>query len=407
MALPRLALRNLLRNRRRTLAALAIVAVGTVSMILAGGFIQWVFWALREGTIERQSGHIRVERPGYYRSGTANPFAYLLPEHSPVWKALAAVPGVKLVTPRLSVAGLISHGETTIPFVGDGVAPDKELFLSKALGFVDGHNLSSSTAKEVILGHGLARNLGVHVGDTVALLTRTSGDSMNAMEATVAGIFYSASQAYDNVALRLPIGQAQELLRVHGAHGWLVVLNNTEQTNHFLAQFRSRFPESESHLEFIPWYAHADFYNQTVALFSRQMNVLRSIIGLIIVLSISNMLVMNVMERVGEIGTLLAIGFRRKSILQMFVTEGVLLGLAGGFVGLVVGYGLAELISSIGIPMPPPPQMSKGFTAEIRVTEALLLSAFLISFTTTMLAGLYPAWKASRQQIVDALRHNI
>ena len=74
---------------------------------------------------------------------------------------------------------------------------------------------------------------------------------------------------------------------------------------------------------------------------------------------------------------------------------------------LLSGYGLAELISAIGIPMPPPPGMEEGYTGEIRVTISVLMNAFLIAFVTTLLAGLYPAWKASRLPIVDALRHNI
>jgi putative ABC transport system permease protein len=402
-----IAARNLTRNRRRSLTALIIVAVGVILIVLADGFIQWVFWAMREGTIQFQSGHIEVVRPGYYSKGPADPFAYLLPQHSPVWNTLESTPGVKLVTPRLTLTGLISHGETTVGFLADGVVPAKEAELSKALTIIKGHNLTGPAAKEVILGQGLARNLAVRPGDKVALLTTASGGSMNGIEAKVAGIFTSSSQAYDNSALRLPIQQAQSLLRVQGAHAWLVLLKETEQTDHFLAEFRSRFPQNANKLEFVPWYAHADFYNKTVALFSKQMNVLRLIIGLIIVLSISNMLIMNVMERTGEIGTLLAIGFKRKRILQIFATEGLLLGLAGGTAGIAIGYGLAEIISAIGIPMPPPPGMEQGYTGEIRITGTLLLNAFLIAFVTTLLAGLYPAWKASRQQIVDALRHNI
>lgn len=402
-----IALRNLTRNRRRTLTALFIVAVGVISMVLAEGFIQWIFWAMREGTIQFQSGHIQVVRPNYFSKGVANPLAYLLPEGSTVEKALESTPGVKLVAPRLKVTGLISHGETTVAFLAEGVVPAKESELSKGLNIVSGNNLSGPNAHEVILGSGLARNLGVGPGDTVALLATASGGSINAIEAKVAGIFTSTNQAYDNSALRLPISQAQSLLRVRGAHAWLVLLDETEQTDHFLDQFRARFPENRNHLEFVPWYAHADFYNKTVALFSQQINVLRLIIGLIIVLSISNMLIMNVMERTGEVGTLLAIGLKRKKILQMFATEGVLLGLTGGLLGIIIGYALAELISSIGIPMPPPPGMEEGYTGEIRVTAGLLISAFLIASITTLLAGLYPAWKASRQQIVNALRHNI
>lgn len=401
------ALRNLTRNRRRTLTALFIVGVGVISMVLAEGFIQWIFWAMREGTIKFQSGHIQVVRPDYFSKGAANPLAYLLPEGSAIVKQLESTAGVKLVAPRLKATGLISHGETTVSFLAEGVVPEKEAELSEALHIINGNNLSSPNAGEVILGRGLARNLGVKPGDTVALLATASGGGINAIEVRVAGIFNSTNQAYDNSALRLPIAQAQSLLRVQGAHAWLVLLEETERTDHFLDQFRSRYPQNTSRLEFVPWYAHADFYNKTVALFSQQINVLRLIIGLIIVLSISNMLIMNVMERTGEVGTLLAIGLKRRKILQMFASEGILLGLVGGLAGVVMGYALAELISSIGIPMPPPPGMERGFTGEIRVTASLLIGAFLIASITTLLAGLYPAWKASRQQIVNALRHNI
>ena len=119
------------------------------------------------------------------------------------------------------------------------------------------------------------------------------------------------------------------------------------------------------------------------------------------------MLVMNVLERTGEIGTLLAIGFKRRSVLRQFAIEGLLLGLAGGIIGVGVGYALAEAISAIGIPMPPPPGMEEGYTGKIQATLAVLSKAFLLALVTTALAGLYPAWKASRLNIIDALRRNI
>ncbi|SCX39319.1 FtsX-like permease family protein [Nitrosospira sp. Nsp1] len=404
-----IAARNLARNRRRALVALLTVAVAATSLILADGFIQWVFWGMREATIQSQLGHIQVMRPGYLSAGAADPYAYLLPENLPQRGEIESTPGVKLVAPRLSVTGLISHGETTVAFVADGVDPQKqkEAELSKALRIAEGRNLAAASAKEVVLGRGLARNLDVHPGATVALLATTPGGGVNAVEVEVAGIFVSTNQAYDDSALHLPINLAQSLLRVNGAHVWLVLLDDTERTDDYLAQFRTRFPAPENKLEFVPWYQQADFYNKTVALFSQQMNVLRLIIGCIIVLSISNMLVMNVLERTGEIGTLLAIGFKRTKILYLFAIEGLVLGLAGASLGLAIGYGLAELISAIGIPMPPPPGMEEGYTGQIRVTSSVLMNAFLIAFVTPVLAGLYPAWKASRLPIIDALRHNI
>jgi putative ABC transport system permease protein len=403
----RTALRNLTRNRRRAVVGLLTIAFGVIAMVLANGFIHWVFWAMRESTIQSQLGHIQVVRPGFHKAGAADPFAFTLPDAAHERQAIETTPGVKIVAPRLSVSGLIGHGETTVAFVADAVDPAKEAALKLAFGIIDGRDLSSTTAAEVIVGRGLAQNLGVKPGDTVSLLATASGGGINAVEVKVAGIFITASKAYDDTALRLPIGLAHSLLRTQGAHAWLVLLDETERTDAFLQQFRSRFPQQQTHLEFVPWYERADFYNKTVTLFLQQMKVFQLIIGVIIVLSISNMLIMNVLERTGEIGTLMAIGFRRAGVMRLFITESLLLGLAGGGIGVAAGYGLAELISAIGIPMPPPPGMERGYTGEILATGSILAQAFLIAFTTTLAAGLYPSWKASRLQIVDALRQNI
>jgi len=112
------------------------------------------------------------------------------------------------------------------------------------------------------------------------------------------------------------------------------------------------------------------------------------------------------MERTGEVGTAMALGNSRRDMLSSFLTEGLLLGIAGALVGVIAGVGLAYLISFVGIPMPPPPGATEGFTAKIRVTAGLTTQALVLAIVTTLIASVYPAWKASRMIIVDALRHN-
>jgi putative ABC transport system permease protein len=116
---------------------------------------------------------------------------------------------------------------------------------------------------------------------------------------------------------------------------------------------------------------------------------------------------MNVMERTGEIGTLMALGARRRRILSQFAAEGVILGVVGGLLGVALAAALAQAISAIGIPMPPPPVMDHGYVGEIRITTLILGTAFLLAVVTTAAAGLYPAWRASRLDVVEALRHNV
>jgi putative ABC transport system permease protein len=197
---------------------------------------------------------------------------------------------------------------------------------------------------------------------------------------------------------------AQELLRVKGAHRWIVVLNDTEDTPRVLAAMRSRF--AGNGLEFTPWYEMSDFYHKVVALLGRQIDVVKLIIAIIIVLSISNTMMMNVLERTAEIGTSMAVGRRRSQILRQFMYEGLTIGLIGGVLGMTLGCVLGIVISAVGIPMPPPPGMAIGYTGEILLTGPIVLEALLIALITSLLASVYPARRASRMQIVDALRHN-
>ena len=112
------------------------------------------------------------------------------------------------------------------------------------------------------------------------------------------------------------------------------------------------------------------------------------------------------MERTREIGTAMALGVRRRRVLTLFLLEGAVLGLLAGIIGVTLGYGLAALISHIGIPMPAAPGMSRGFIAEIIITPGIAFDALLLAVFTTLAASLYPAWRASQLIIVDALRHN-
>lgn len=399
-------MRNLFRHRRRTGVVLMAVCFGVIALLLAGGFIEWIFWGMREGAIHSRLGHIQVTRPDYFTLGSADPFAYLLPDDLNEAELVSGLPEVQVVTPRLAFNGLVSHGEVTIGFVGEGVNPEKEALVSQHLIIEQGDGLAPDMPMIVLMGAGLADNLGVAVGDTVALLVTTKGGGLNGVEVTVRGLFQSASKEFDDVALRIPIDTARNLLRVSGAHSWVLLLDDTGNTGAVLRNLQNRYLASESQLEFTPWNMLADFYNKSKALLSRQMNAVKLIIAAIIVLTISNSMVMSVMERTGEIGTLMAIGFKRLSILRLFISEGILLGIIGGIMGLVTGIILAKAISAIGIPMPPPPGMDVGFTGRIQVSWLLSGGAFALAVITTLLGSMYPAWKASRLEIVDALRHN-
>jgi putative ABC transport system permease protein len=400
----RIALRNLARHRRRSLFALLAIAFGAVAMLLATGFIEWNLDYGRESTIRSQLGHIQVTKPGYRDRGVADPFAYLLPADNALLEQLRQLPHVKAVGQRLGFAGLASHGESTISFVGTGVDAAAEHDLSNALLFNAGRDLAPGDSAEAVLGQGLADNLGVKVGDTLTLVANTRNGTINAVEVRIKGTFSSITKSFDDVALRLPLATARGLLRVDGAHVWVMLLDDTDATDASMQALAARLPASG--FEVTPWYRLSDFYNKTSALFGKQIGVMRIIIGFIIVLSIVNTMTMAVAERTSEIGTAMALGARRTRILHQFVAEGVLLGILGGLAGLAIGLALAPAISAIGIPMPRAPGMAHGHIAGILVTPRMSVEVLALAFFTALVASVYPAWKASRMMIVDALRHS-
>ena len=397
------AYRNVTRHYRRSLFGIFSVTFGVVALLLAAGFIDWTLLAIRESTIHTGMGHLQIMRAGYLKGGQADPLRYLMPQVTGQSAAIAALPMVRSMAPRLAFNGLVSHNEATISFIGEGMDPDAEREVSGRLLIAAGENLAADDAKGILLGTGLAANLGVHVGDTVVLLVNSSTGGISAVECTVRGLFNTISKAYDDAALRVPLAVAQKLLRVTGIHRWIVLLDDTAQTQQVLADLRQRYADGE--LEFVPWSDLADVYNKTVPLFSKQINFVEFIIAVIIVLSISNTMMMNVLERTAEIGTCLAIGRSRWQILRQFVYEGLTIGLSGAALGLILGYPLALTISAIGIPMPPPPGMSQGYSGEILVSARLAADAILLALGTTLVASCYPAWRASHLEIVDALRH--
>ena len=399
-----LAVRGILRQPKRSMLAGIAVSGGVAALMLAGGFVEWNFWNYREATIAAQLGHVRVHQAGFSQSGQADPFAYRLPEASRELDEIRELPGVLAVAPRLSFTGLVSLEDSTVSFIGEGVEPGQEHAMSRGLSIRQGRGLGEEDVDGVLVGEGLAANLGLRVGDTIVLMANTEAGGVNAVEGTVQGIFSTISKVYDDAAVRMHRQAAMRLLRTSGAHAWVVLLERTEDTDRVYEALQSSY--GGRGLEFSRWIDSADFYRKSRELYAKQVIVMKLIIAAIIILSITNSQMMSVIERTGEIGTAMALGSRRRIVLRRFLIEGLVLGVIGAGIGLAAGGALALLISWIGIPIPPPPGMAHGYDGEIMLSANIAVDAVVLAVVTTCAASLYPAWKASRMVIVDALRFN-
>jgi putative ABC transport system permease protein len=400
-----LALRNVIRQKAHTAMTLAAIVFGVVGLILAGGWVNDIFVQLAEALIHSQSGHLQVYKSGFYAAGSRSPEKYLIAEPDAIKQRVTGLAGVENVMARLNFSGLLNTGRSDLPILGEGVEPDKEAQLGSFISFVAGRQLTDKDTFGVLVGSGVAHGLKLKPGDRVTLLANALEGALNSLDLEVVGVFRSFSNDYDARAVKIPLAAAQELLGTKGANALVITLKATADTDRVAASLKGDLVPAG--MEVKTWVELNDFYEKTVELYRRQFGFLQLIILIMVLLSVTNSVNMSVFERVGEFGTMMALGNRSGEVFRLIVTESVVLGLVGGALGVLLGVGLALVISSIGIPMPPPPHGSVGYTAHIQILPLSLLISFAIGFAATVLAVLLPARRVSRIVVVEALRQNI
>jgi len=399
------ALRNLLRQKGRTGMTLASIIFGVIGLILSGGFVEDVFIQLREATIHSRLGHLQIYREGFYAQGSKEPYDYLIEAPEDVEAKIANLPGVIDSMQRLNFFGLLNNTKTDLPIIGEGVEPAKEARLGSFFFIIEGRQLTDDDAYGVLLGEGVAKSLKLKVGSFVTVLANTPDGALNSLEFEVIGVFRTFSKDFDARAVRVTLPAAQELLSVSGVHAVVVSLADTLQTDAIAEAVKAQI--SGEGYELKTWFELDDFYAKTVDLYKSQLGVLQFIILVVVLLSVANSVSMTAYERVGEFGTLKALGKRSSDIAKLIILENALLGFIGASLGVLLGIALALGISAIGIPMPPPPNSNVGYTAMIRVVPTVVVVSFLIGFVATVLSAVLAARGASRVPVVDALRQNI
>lgn len=396
------ALRNVFRQRMRSAGTLAAISLGVAGLILAGGFVQDIFVQLGEAIIHSQSGHLQISRQGYREGRTRAPETFLIEKPEKLRQEILKEPGVQLTIARLGFYGVINNGKRDLGIIGEGVEPAAEAKLGTFLRYIEGRALVDSDGDGIVLGQGVAKSLGLKVGDRVNLVISLAQGAVNTLDFEVIGVFQSFSKEFDARAVRISLTAARSLMDNSSAHLMVVLLNQTEDTDRVLASLRQRL--GSGHYEIANWRELSDFYDKTLQLYETQFGVLRLIILLMVLLSVVNSVNMTLFERTREFGTMMALGDRPGRVFQIIITESVLLGLLGAGLGMSLGCVVAWIISAIGIPMPPPPNANIGYTALIQLVPLDVLTAGGIGFVATCLAAVMPARRASRMQVVDALR---
>lgn len=403
----RLAARNLLRHRRRSVLTGTIVMVGFVALTMMAGFVAQTFTALGTAMIRGQGGHLRLLDPRAEGKTDDEAAGLLLADWQGIAAEAAKDPRVAQAMPKLSFFGLVALGEKSAAYLGVGVVPEADNKVSlTAESLVSGKLLADPEADEVILGSGLSRALGAKVGDLVTVMTTTADGSLNAVDATVVGLVGYPIREIDDRFLEMPFGAAGRLLKAEGsASSVSLQLKDDVDLESAARDVRASLQRAGRPAVVKTWIETAPFYRQVRLLYQAIFLFTGLVLAIVVVLSAANTMTMSVFERTREIGALLAMGMERSRVRRLFLYEGTLQGLFGCVAGALASLLLRAVLNAAEIPLPPPPGATKGSILVVQFIPVAYGIGFAVMTTTLVLAAVWPARRAARLSPVEALAH--
>jgi len=258
----------------------------------------------------------------------------------------------------------------------------------------------------MVLGTGLAKALEVKVGDRVTLLATTPDGSLNAADGVVEGFVDVKIKELNDRYLAAGQKLVENLLQSEGTASKLVVfLRPDADEAKTAAALEKAMAAAGFPVTVLRWEQLATFYGQVKLLYIGIFGFVGAVLVTIVILAAAIVMTMAVTERTREIGTLRALGTRPAGILRMFLAEGVLIALAGCVAGTALALVIRAVLNASGIMLPPPPGASSGTPLHVNFYLLAYVAGLVAMLATMTFAAFFPARRASRVAIVDALTH--
>jgi len=411
----KIALRNLLRYKRRTLLTSLLITLGIVLVILFSG-LAGSFKTMMIGQItDSNLSQMQIHKKGYVSSIDTMPLNLTLDtkKYKKVEQLLSSHTGIKAWAPRIKLNAMLSNFTDTTNIRLNAISPDKEILVcpdvATRMTFSEKKEPGILLNKgEVIIPEKLAKGMKIGIGDPIVLVANNKDGSVNGLNFIVAGIIESILGPQGKEGY-MHIKDAQELLRMEKPEVIEVAirLNDFDKLEKVYAAIsqelnklvnKKGMPEFEIHT----WDKLSPFSN--IAKMIDFMTITMKIIMIAIVLiSILNVMMMSVYERVREIGTMSAIGTSPGRIMNLFLAEGLLLGLISTIIGNIIGLSCVFVLNIYKISFAFGRQDNLLLSPSVNITELLWVSCIVLLIS--VFATLQPAYKASRMEPVDALGH--
>jgi putative ABC transport system permease protein len=395
-------LRNLWRNRRRTVLSIVIVSLGTGVSLFVLGFVESSRLQIQASTVQ-EFGNLQIASPDVW-ADTAEGYDYLMsPDQvARVDDVLSQEPRFGGRTRQLQFPGLLAAGRSTQVVRVTSLEPGNGL-LDTADLIVDGRDLESTDTAAILVGRTLAERLSLSIGDVVILTLTTVGGAYNASPFQVVGTYRFPSEQVERQSVFVPLAFGQALLNTDGIDRVVVALNQLSATDAARSRIQAGLEDAGLRYEAKTWEELSPIYRQLASYFDLLFGFLSLAVTVLVFFIILQVLTLAFLERSREVGTLRALGTTRGEVFRLFFTESGWLAVVGSLTGVLFGVLLGLGFNAVGIEWRPPGTV-EPVTLAVRLSAGIAVIPFAIGLAATLLSALFPSIQTARIRVVDALR---
>jgi putative ABC transport system permease protein len=406
----RIAIRNLMRYKRRTFLTASLITTGVVFVLVfvavAGSFKSMMVGQITDSFL----GHIQIHKKGYVASIDSLPLTMNLNPQAmkKIKKAIGDIPEIEAYSARIKFGGMFSNFVETTNVRLNGVYPEDEMKTVPLLNDRIKEGDEGIRKGEILIPELLAKGMKVKVGDTIVVIATNRDGSVNGKQFKVGGILESATGPGGRDGY-IYIDDAMEVLRMEDMEISEIALRITDfnnlhdvykKLNGTLSQEVNK--QGKPAFEVHTWEKLSPFYN-IARMIDLMTFFIKAMLIAIVLISIMNVMIMAVYERIREIGTIAAIGTMPGKILSMFVVEGFALGVIGSLTGSVLGIVIVYILNIAKISFNFGRQTGLILSPTINPSDLAVISVIVIA--VSVIASLQPAFKASNMEPIKALRH--
>jgi putative ABC transport system permease protein len=406
----KLAIRNILRNKRRSLITLLAIGVGFAAISLYYGYMHNIYRGLRIMAVQGEGlGHLRINKLGWQEKGKLEPEKYMFSQEEiqRIMKLTIEDKEIVLATPQLQVTGIVTNGVSSTIFIAQGVVPQDERIIKGGWANfrpVKGESLDEKKKYGVEITMDLAKYLNLEAGKDGVVMAPTLSGQMNALDILTLGVYDSGNDATNDKYMRFTFDFAQSLLDTKSAERIVILLKDWEKTEEMRDVLLQKLQQAGIPCEIRTWKELSLSYLKIRSMFDMMFFFIFTIVLVIVVMSTVNTMSMAVLERTREIGTLRAIGLKRSGVSLLFAIEGGVLGLFGSLFGVLLHVFVWSMIKIIS-PTYIPPGVSTPIPLVVDMVPQTLVILIFCLILLSLMAAIIPARRAAKQNIVDALGH--